>query len=57
MFQGINNRYKMKHAALSMQPVEMQRISPLARRSAGGNGKFLKHLKHPFLAAFSALPR
>jgi hypothetical protein len=28
MFQGINNRYKMKHAALSVQPVEMQRMCP-----------------------------
>jgi hypothetical protein len=57
MLQALNNRNKMKHAELSMQLVEMQRMSPFARRSAGGNGEFLKHLKHPFPAALSAIPR
>jgi hypothetical protein len=27
MFQGLNNRYGMKHAALSLQPFEMQKMS------------------------------
>jgi hypothetical protein len=46
----------MKHAALSMQPVEIQGMFTFASRSAGDNGAFLIHVKHPFLAALSALP-
>jgi hypothetical protein len=54
---SVKKRYKMKHAVFSMQPVERKRRYPFAQRSVGGIGDFVKHLKHPILAALSALPR